>query len=133
VKSLTNEEKRRLFRERFDILLDRYGVPRLPEWFAPPWPEDSAMASWIDSEHGRCMRVEQTEPGDLEIDFFFAPAGANSELVNLFFRASEVQDRAGLVLEIYRLWFFDRLPAGRLDALLEELLGMGKKGGPPPR
>ncbi len=118
---MTLPEKRQAFRERFERLLAEHGVATLPSWFEPPWPEDTAIASFIDSEARRCMRVDEAAEGDLELDFFFKETGLE-RLRELFFRARNVQERTELVFRVYRRWFIEKISEDVLDAELEALL-----------
>jgi hypothetical protein len=102
-------------------LLAEHAVPELPNWFEPPWPEDTAIASWLDPETKRCMRVEEAAEDDLDLDFFFAETGLE-HLRELFVRARNVHERAELVFRIYRHWLIEKLPEPTLDAELEVLL-----------
>jgi hypothetical protein len=119
--ALTLPEKRQAFRERFERLLAEQGVARIPSWFEPPWPEDASIASWLDRETRRCMRVDEAAAGDLELDFFFNETGLEP-LRELVFRARDAHECAELVFRVYRRWFIEKISEDVLDAELEALL-----------
>ncbi len=121
--SPTHADKRRSFAVRFDAWLAREALPRLPEWFTTPFPEDSNIASFLDQANARCMRVEEAEPGDLELDHFFADAADKSQRRELFLRTRNTHERVELIGQVYRWSFFERLSESELDERLTAMEG----------
>jgi hypothetical protein len=114
------QEKRRLFLERFGAAVREQSVAELPSWFSPPWPEDTAIASWLDVSKKRCMRVDEAGADDLDLDFFFESAGSDDELMELFVRLRDAHEHADIVLEAYRLWLLEGARAERVESFLRD-------------
>jgi len=113
---------RAAFDANLRALLASAAVPPVPTWFEPAFPDDPLVGAWIAEPARRSLRLQEADEDEpLIFTYAIGRGGEHKDLDDLFLQIKSSDQRADLVLEIYRLWLHDGLPPERMDRLLTQI------------
>jgi hypothetical protein len=110
------------FKKKIDKLTKEGDISILNEFFAPPFPEDEIITNWVSEDLKKIMRVQEAcEEDEFEFDFFTGKAGENNAYDDLCIVAKSVNEKAGLIYDIYKRWFVENNSPSEIIRELEDI------------
>lgn len=110
------------FKRKIDKLAKERHISILNEFFPPPFPEDEIVTNWVSEDLKKIMRVQEAyEEDEFEFDFFAGKAGENNAYDDLCIVAKSANEKAGLICDIYQLWFVENNSPSEIIRELEDI------------